>query len=170
MYGPSRRTSLDGLHVCARHSMPLSSSQACKVYPKAVRDDRRSLQHQRRLSRQGCRRASALEAENATPLLAKLETTIRAKLVTLSTKSTLAKASNYSLNDGAALAFYCEDGRAEIGNVLAENALRRAQKLSVRRLRQRGRAARRDVWHDQDVKAQRDQTAFLPGIRPEPHC
>ncbi len=62
--------------------------------------------------------------EKTKPLLAKFEATIRAKLATLSTKSTLAKAINYSLNHWAALVFYCEDGRAEISNVLAENALR----------------------------------------------
>ncbi|WP_232444535.1 transposase domain-containing protein [Burkholderia ubonensis] len=49
---------------------------------------------------------------------------IRAKLATLSTKSALAKAINYSLNHWTTLVFYCEDGRAEISNVLAENALR----------------------------------------------
>jgi hypothetical protein len=62
--------------------------------------------------------------EKTKPLLAKLEATIRAKLATLSTKSALAKAINYSLNHWAALVFYCEDGRVEISNVLAENALR----------------------------------------------
>jgi transposase len=62
--------------------------------------------------------------EKTKPLLAKFEATIRAKLATLSTKSALAKAINYSLNHWTALAFYCEDGRVEISNVLAENALR----------------------------------------------
>jgi transposase len=62
--------------------------------------------------------------EKSKPLLVKFETTIRAKLTTLSTKSALAKAINYSLNHWAALTFYCEDGLAEISNVLAENALR----------------------------------------------
>jgi transposase len=62
--------------------------------------------------------------EKSKPLLVKFETTIRAKLTTLSMKSALAKAINYSLNHWAALTFYCEDGRAEISNVLAENALR----------------------------------------------
>jgi transposase len=61
--------------------------------------------------------------EKSKPLLAKLEETIRVKLATLSTKSALAKAINYSLNHWAALVFYCEDGRVEISNVLAENAL-----------------------------------------------
>lgn len=62
--------------------------------------------------------------EKTKSLLVKFETTIRAKLATLSTKSALAKAISYSLNHWAALTFYCEDGRAEISNVLAENALR----------------------------------------------
>jgi hypothetical protein len=86
--------------------------------------------------------------EKSKPLLVKFETTIRAKLTTLSTKSALAKAINYSLNHWAALTFYCEDGRAEISNACRKRlALCRArtQKLSVRRLRQRGRAGRRDV-------------------------
>ncbi|SAL83682.1 transposase IS66 [Caballeronia terrestris] len=65
-----------------------------------------------------------LRQEKTRPLLTKFEATIRAKLATLSTKSALAKAINYSLNHWAALVFYCEDGRVEISNVLAENALR----------------------------------------------
>jgi transposase len=62
--------------------------------------------------------------EKSKPLLATFESTIRAKLATLSKKATLTGAINYSLNHWAALTFYCEDGRAEISNVLAENALR----------------------------------------------
>ncbi|MGF6931135.1 hypothetical protein OKW41_000274 [Paraburkholderia sp. UCT70] len=62
--------------------------------------------------------------EKSKPLLATFESTIRAKLATLSKKSALTGAINYSLNRWAALMFYCEDGRAEISNVLAENALR----------------------------------------------
>jgi transposase len=62
--------------------------------------------------------------EKSKPLLATFESTIRAKLATLSKKSSLTGAINYSLNHWAALTFYCEDGRAEISNVLAENALR----------------------------------------------
>ncbi len=54
--------------------------------------------------------------EKSKPLLVKFETTIRAKLATLSTKSALTAAINYSLNHWAALTFYCEDGRAEISN------------------------------------------------------
>jgi transposase/uncharacterized small protein (DUF1192 family) len=84
--------------------------------------------------------------EKSKPLLVKFETTIRAKLTTLSTKSALAKAINYSLNHWAALTFYCEDGRAEISNVLAENALRcvalgrnNAQPQIMRSLRCTGR-------------------------------
>lgn len=62
--------------------------------------------------------------EKSKPLLNTFESTIRAKLATLSKKSTLTGAINYSLNHWAALTFYCENGRAEISNVLAENALR----------------------------------------------
>jgi transposase/uncharacterized small protein (DUF1192 family) len=62
--------------------------------------------------------------EKSKPLLATFESTIRAKLAMLSKKAALTGAINYSLNHWAALTFYCEDGRAEISNVLAENALR----------------------------------------------
>jgi transposase len=62
--------------------------------------------------------------EKSKPVLAMFESTIRAKLATLSKKSTLTGAINYWLNHWAALTFYCEHGRAEISNVLAENALR----------------------------------------------
>ena len=62
--------------------------------------------------------------DKSKPLLATFESTIRAKLATLSRKSALAGAINYSLNHWVALTFYCEDGHAEISNVLAENALR----------------------------------------------
>jgi transposase len=62
--------------------------------------------------------------EKSKPLLATFESTIRAKLATLSKKSALTGAINYSLNHWVALTFYCEDGHAEISNVLAENALR----------------------------------------------
>lgn len=46
------------------------------------------------------------------------------KLATLSKKSELAKAIRYSLNQWDALVLYGEEGRAEISNALAENALR----------------------------------------------
>ena len=42
----------------------------------------------------------------------------------MSPKSETVKAINYSLNQWAALTLYCEDGRIEIDNNLAENALR----------------------------------------------
>jgi transposase len=97
--------------------------------------------------------------EKSKPLLVKFETTIRAKLTTLSTKSALAKAIHYSLNHWAALTFYCEDGRAEISNVLAENALRcvalgrnNAQPQIMRSLHRTARHERqcdapcRDLW------------------------
>ncbi|SAL88261.1 transposase IS66 [Caballeronia arvi] len=62
--------------------------------------------------------------EKSKPLLATFQSTIRAKLATLSKKSALTGAINYSLNHWVALTFYCEEGHAEISNVLAENALR----------------------------------------------
>ncbi|SAK80015.1 transposase IS66 [Caballeronia hypogeia] len=88
--------------------------------------------------------------EKSKPLLNTFESTIRAKLATLSKKSTLTGAINYSLNHWAALTFYCEDGRAEISNVLAENALRcvalgrnNAQLKIMRSLRRPARHAHR---------------------------
>jgi hypothetical protein len=39
-------------------------------------------------------------------------------------KFALAAAISYSLKHGVVLVFYCEDGRVETSNVLAENALR----------------------------------------------
>jgi hypothetical protein len=62
--------------------------------------------------------------EKPKPLLAKLEATIGAQLATLSMKFALAAAISYSLKHGVVLVFYCEDGRVETSNVLAENALR----------------------------------------------
>lgn len=62
--------------------------------------------------------------EKSQPLLNTFESTIRAKLATLPKKSTLTGGINYSLNHWAALTFYCEHRRADISNVLAENALR----------------------------------------------
>ncbi|MBC8733037.1 IS66 family transposase, partial [Paraburkholderia sp. UCT2] len=65
-----------------------------------------------------------LRQENSVPLLATIRTWMTDKLATLSKKSELAKAIRYSLNQWDALALYCEEGRAEISNALAENALR----------------------------------------------
>ncbi|MDN7592429.1 IS66 family transposase, partial [Burkholderia seminalis] len=62
--------------------------------------------------------------EKSKPLLDAFETRIRAKLATLSRKSELAGAIQYSLNHWTALTLFCEDGQAEISNALAENALR----------------------------------------------
>jgi hypothetical protein len=62
--------------------------------------------------------------EKSVPLLASIKTWMTDKLATLSKKSDLAKAIRYSLNQWDALALYCEQGRAEISNALAENALR----------------------------------------------
>jgi transposase len=62
--------------------------------------------------------------EKSKPLLAAIETWMQTTLAKLSKKSETAKAINYSLNQWNALTLYCEDGRVEISNVLAENALR----------------------------------------------
>lgn len=62
--------------------------------------------------------------EKSKPQLDAFEARIRAKLATLSRKSELAGAIQYSLNHWTALTLFCEDGQAEISNALAENALR----------------------------------------------
>lgn len=62
--------------------------------------------------------------EKSKPLLDAFEAKIRAKLATLSRKSELAGAIQYSLNHWTALTLFCEDGQAEISNALAESALR----------------------------------------------
>lgn len=62
--------------------------------------------------------------EKSVPLLATIKTWMTDKIATLSKKSELAKAIRYSLNQWDALMLYCEDGRIEISNALAENALR----------------------------------------------
>ena len=62
--------------------------------------------------------------EKAKPILDLYEAWLKAKLESLSPKSETVKAINYSLNQWAALTLYCEDGRIEIDNNLAENALR----------------------------------------------
>ena len=62
--------------------------------------------------------------EKSKPLLDAFEARIRAKLATLSRKSELAGAIQYSLNHWTALTLLCEDGQAEISHALAENALR----------------------------------------------
>jgi transposase len=62
--------------------------------------------------------------EKSKPLLSCLEARLREKLETLWPKAPLAAAINYSLNRWEALLLFCDDGRVEISNVLAENALR----------------------------------------------
>lgn len=62
--------------------------------------------------------------DKSKPLLAIIRTWMTDKLTTLSAKSELAKAIRYALNQWEALVLYCEDGRVEISNALAENALR----------------------------------------------
>jgi hypothetical protein len=62
--------------------------------------------------------------EKSKPLLANIGTWMKDTLTTLSRKSETAKAIRYSLNQWDALMLYCDDGRAEISNILAENALR----------------------------------------------
>ncbi len=57
-------------------------------------------------------------------VLATIKSWMTDKIATLSAKSELAKAIRYSLNQWDALVLYCEDGRVEISNALAENALR----------------------------------------------
>ena len=60
----------------------------------------------------------------ARPLLDSFEIWLRERLLTLSTQSDTAKAINCLLNQWQALAYYCDDGLAEIDNNIAENALR----------------------------------------------
>lgn len=62
--------------------------------------------------------------EKSKPLLVTLEKLMREKLATLWAKAPLVEAINYSLNRWDALTLFCDDGQAEISNVLAENALR----------------------------------------------
>ncbi len=62
--------------------------------------------------------------EKSVPLLTAIKAWMTDKLATLSKKSELAKAIRYSLNQWDALVLFCEEGRAEISNALAENALR----------------------------------------------
>ena len=70
--------------------------------------------------RRGVRQARAL------PLLDDLKLWFEATLVTLSAKSCTTKAIQYALNRWPALVRYCDDGRVEIDNLIAERALRGA--------------------------------------------
>jgi len=65
-----------------------------------------------------------IRQEQALPLLQDFEQWLRNRLLTLSTQSDTTKAIQYLLNQWRALLYYCEDGRVEIDNNLAENALR----------------------------------------------
>ena len=58
-------------------------------------------------------------------MLDAFEAWLRTRLLTLSTQSDTTEAINYMLNQWQALIYYCEDGRAEIDNNIAENALRK---------------------------------------------
>jgi transposase len=69
-------------------------------------------------------RRKQIRQEQARPLLDDFEGWLRTRLLTLSTQSDTTKAINYMLNQWQALVYYCEDGRAEIDNNIAENALR----------------------------------------------
>ena len=65
-----------------------------------------------------------IRQQQARPLLDDFEQWLRIRLLTLSMQSDTTKAINYMLNQWQALVYYCDDGRAEIDNNLAENALR----------------------------------------------
>ena len=65
-----------------------------------------------------------MRQEKSKPLLTAFEARIRGKLATLSRKSSLAGAIQYSLNHWSALTLFCKNGQAEISNALAGNALR----------------------------------------------
>ena len=65
-----------------------------------------------------------IRQKQARPLLDDFEQWLRTRLLTVSTHSDTTKAINYVLNQWQALVYYCDDGRAEIDNNLAENALR----------------------------------------------
>ncbi|WP_028221468.1 IS66 family transposase [Paraburkholderia oxyphila] len=65
-----------------------------------------------------------IRQQKSLPVLAAINAWMMQKIATLSTKSESAKAIRYSLNQWNALVLYCEDGRIEISNALAENALR----------------------------------------------
>ena len=111
--------------------------------------------------------------QKSLPLLAAIKTWMTDKLATLSTKSDLAKAIRYSLNQWDALVLYCEDGRIEISNALAENALRC---VSLGRKNflfagsdSGGERAAAMYAPDRHMQAQRHQSARLSRIRPDPH-
>jgi len=65
-----------------------------------------------------------IRQQQSRPLLDHFQQWLHTRLLTLSTQSDTTKAINYMLNQWQALVYYCEDGRAEIDNNIAENALR----------------------------------------------
>ncbi|MDB5794352.1 MAG: tnpC [Noviherbaspirillum sp.] len=69
-------------------------------------------------------RRHEVRQQQARQLLDSLHAWLQERLLTLSRHSDTAKAINYMLNHWQALAYYCEDGRVEIDNNIAENALR----------------------------------------------
>ncbi|PRX27318.1 transposase IS66 family protein [Paraburkholderia sp. BL18I3N2] len=62
--------------------------------------------------------------ERSNPLLGVLDMSTKEKLARLWPKAPVVEAINYSLNRWDGLTLFCDDGRVEISNVLAENALR----------------------------------------------
>jgi transposase len=66
----------------------------------------------------------AVRQRDAVPLLASLESWMRATLATVSAKSELAAAFNYSLKRWVALTRYSQDGSIEIDNNAAERAMK----------------------------------------------
>ncbi|MET3448781.1 transposase/uncharacterized coiled-coil protein SlyX [Ralstonia sp. 1138] len=62
--------------------------------------------------------------EKAVPLLDGMKRWFEAVLPTLSAKSDTTKAIRYALNRWPALTYYCDNGQAEIDNLIAERALR----------------------------------------------
>lgn len=67
---------------------------------------------------------SRVRQQRSLAVLATIKAWMTDKIATLSAKSELARAIRYSLNQWDALLLYCEDGRVEISNALAENVLR----------------------------------------------
>ncbi|WP_307261036.1 IS66 family transposase [Paraburkholderia graminis] len=86
--------------------------------------DRRALDIEAHIRGKPVAERLRVRQEKSVPLLAAIKAWMTNKLTTLSKKSELAKAIRYSLNQWDALVLYGEEGRAEISNALAENALR----------------------------------------------
>ena len=62
--------------------------------------------------------------EKALPLLDDMKRWFEATILTLSAKSDATKAIQYSLDRWPALVYFCDEGLAEIDNLIAERALR----------------------------------------------